>query len=148
MIVTTEGKPGEGMSFRSWENHRFQDRFRQIRKKLKLTQITMAEHLGVSLRTVQRFENGTTPPAADVLERVASLGVDLHWLITGISADNPGCTQVKAGVVFFAFRSERYHQIVETLQQAGMTAADLHFIMEHHLRGIVDGLNHLNQKPF
>lgn len=100
MIVATEGKPGEGMSYRSFESYRFQDRFRQIRKELKLTQIAMAEKMGVSLKTLQRYEKGTTPPTTDTLKSVAALGGDLHWLVTGNPTDNPGCTQVKTGVVF------------------------------------------------
>ena len=53
---------------------------------------------------------------------------------------------MKPGVVYFAFRSDRFKQIEETLQQAGMTTADLYFVMDHHLRGIVDGLKYLNEK--
>ena len=146
MIMMTDGKPGEGMTYRDTATNHFPARLRQIRKGLKLNQSAMAECIGVGLSTLQRYEKGSSYPTTDVLERVAALGVDLHFLITGSFAENSACVQAKPGVVYFAFRSDRFKQIEETLQQAGMTIADLYFVMDHHLRGIVDGLKYLNEK--
>jgi len=88
MIVIAEGKPGEGMTYQPPSNNDFQIRFRQVRKDLKLTQKAMAENLQVSLRTVQRYENGTASPDAVILERLSRLGIDLHCLITGENFSN------------------------------------------------------------
>ena len=148
MLVITEDKPGEGMTFQRPNITGFKSRFRQIRKDLKLNQAAMAEYLGVSLTTVQRYEKGTSFPTTDILKSVAALGVDLHWLITGTSSVTSICPKKETDVVYFTFRSTRFKQINEMLEKSGMTMADLHFIMDKHLHGIVDGLKHLNQKPF
>lgn len=145
MLVMTDGKSGE--TYNPSAIYDFQDRLRQIRNNLKLSQKAMARIMGVSLRTMQRYEDGTCFPDAPALIRLCPYGVDLHFLIAGSSIENPALTQVKPGVVYFAFRSDRFKQIEETLQQAGMTTADLYFVMDHHLRGIVDGLKYLNEKP-
>lgn len=64
----------------------FHDRLRKIRKDLKLKQIEMADRLRISLGTLQRHEKGMTSPSLNTLERIASFGFDLHWLITGSPA--------------------------------------------------------------
>ena len=147
MIITTTGKPGEGMTHRNLMVKQFPVRFRQMRKDLKLKQSALAERLGVGLSTVQRYEKGATLPTADVLERVASLGVDLHWLITG-SPSNWPCSQVRPGVVFYAFRSEQLRDIESLLHEKGIPVSALHQMMENHLLGIVYSLKYLNEKPF
>lgn len=146
MIVKTYGKPGEGMTHRNLLLDQFSVRFRQLRKDLKLKQAAMAERLGISLSTLQRYEKGTASPTVDILERVAALGVDLHWLITG-SPSNWPCSHVLPGVVFFAFRSEQLKDIESLLQQKGIPVSALHQMMENNLLGIVYSLKYLNERP-
>ena len=147
MIVKTYGKPGEGMTRSSLLANQFPARFRQMRKDLKLKQSAMAERLGVGLKTLQRYEKGTTSPTVDVLERVAALGVDLHWLITG-SPSNWPFSQVLPGIVFYAFRSEQLKDIESLLHEKNIPVPALHQMMENHLLGIVYSLKYLNEKPF
>ena len=139
MIVKTYGKPGEAMTHRSFMADQFPVRFRQLRKDLKLKQAAMAERLGISLKTLQRYEEGTTSPTADILQRVAALGVDLQWLVTGTPSNWP-CSNVLPGVVFFAFRSEQFKDIEFLLQQKGISTADLHQMMGNYVLEIVTGL--------
>ncbi len=88
----------------------FQDRFKKIRKDLGLKQQEMAERLKVSLSTLQRYEKGDNVPDLGTLEKIAALGVDLHWLVTGkfehhstrIEA-SPERLKVEEGVVFWLF---------------------------------------------
>nr|WP_321467160.1 helix-turn-helix domain-containing protein [uncultured Desulfobulbus sp.] len=146
MLVITEGKPGEGMTYPSLNNS-FHDRFRQIRKELKLTQKAMAEKLSVSLSTLQRYEDSRVAPDATVLERLAHLGVDLHWLITGLPYYRP-CSHDRPGAVFFAFRSGQFNEIESLLEEKGIPLYALHQMMENHLLGIIYSLKYLNEKPF
>ncbi|MDD2468769.1 MAG: helix-turn-helix domain-containing protein [Desulfobulbus sp.] len=147
MIVVTEGVPGEGMTHRPQNNSRFQDRSHQIRKELKLTQTAMAEKLDVSLSTIQRYENGAVSPDAEVLDRLAPLGVDLHWLITGLPFYR-SCSHDRPGAVLFAFRSGQFNEIESLLEEKGVPLYALHQIMENHLLGIIYSLKYLNEKPF
>jgi len=147
MLVITEGKPGEGMTYRPSNENGFRDRFRQIRKELHLNQKTMAEKLAVSLRTLQRYEDGTVSPDAVALERLAHLGVDLHWLITGLPFYR-SCTHDRPGAVFFAFRSGQFNEIESLLEKKGIPLYALHQMMENHLLGIIYSLKYLNEKPF
>ncbi|MGE4400672.1 MAG: helix-turn-helix domain-containing protein [Desulfobulbus sp.] len=147
MIVITEGKPGEGMTHRLQIDSRFQDRLSQIRKDLKLTQAPMAEKLAVSLRTLQRYEEGKVSPDAAVLDRLAPLGVDLHWLITGLPFYR-SCSHDRPGAVLFAFRSGQFNEIESLLEEKGIPLYALHQIMENHLLGIIYSLKYLNEKPF
>jgi transcriptional regulator with XRE-family HTH domain len=61
----------------------FSDRLREIRKERKLNQREMAERFGVSLRSLQRYEDGSKFPDFVVLEKLAEFGYNLHWFITG-----------------------------------------------------------------
>lgn len=133
----------------------FPNRLKQIRQSLKLTQAEMADQCDVSLSALQRYEKGSSSPSVDFLERIARLGVNLHWLVTGTFGEheNPSMGKVERlsvsdGVICIAFRSEEIHDIKTTLEQAGMSLANLHLIMEKHLCGVVDGLKHLNNRPF
>lgn len=147
MIVITEGKLGEGMTYRSPQIYHLRDRLRQTRKYLKLTQKAMAEKLGVSLRTLQRYEEGTVFPDAAALDRLASLGVDLHWLITGLPFYR-SCSQDRSGAVFFTFRSGQFNEIEALFHEKGIPLSALHQMMENHLLGIVYSLKYLNEKLF
>ena len=132
----------------------FQDRFKKIRKDLGLKQQEMAVQLKISLSTLQRYEKGDNVPDVGTLEKIAALGVDLHWLVTGkfehhskrIEA-SPERLRVEEGVVFFAFRSDDYYEFKFTLEHAGMSVDYLYLIMDKHLRGVIDGLKFLNNKP-
>lgn len=147
MLVITEGKPGEGMTWATPNNNGFQDRFHQIRKELNLTQKAMAEKMGVSLRTLQRYEDGPVSPDAVALDRLAHLGVDLHWLITGLPFYRP-CSHDRPGAVLFAFRSGQFNEIESLLEEKGIPLYALHQMMENHLLGIIYSLKYLNEKPF
>nr|WP_320011285.1 helix-turn-helix transcriptional regulator [uncultured Desulfobulbus sp.] len=61
----------------------FKDRIKEIRKELGLTQKEMADKIGVSLRTQQRYEEGSKAPEIHLLIDLALIGYNLHWLITG-----------------------------------------------------------------
>lgn len=58
------------------------EKIKTIRKRLGLSQEELAEKSGLSLRSVQRIENGETEPRGDSLKRVAAaLGVTPNEIV-------------------------------------------------------------------
>ena len=47
-------------------------RVKELRKRKGLTQEELAENAGVSLRTIQRIENGETEPTGETLKRISN----------------------------------------------------------------------------
>ncbi|WP_264614653.1 helix-turn-helix domain-containing protein [Sphingobium sp. B10D3B] len=64
------------------------ERLRATRKELALNQTEMAKVGGVTLNTQSRYESGGLP-TLDYLQRIAGVGADWFWIITGqrIEAD-------------------------------------------------------------
>lgn len=61
----------------------FSDRLKEERKRLGLSQADMAAAGGVGLNSQSNYENGHRSPDAVYLERIASLGVDIGYLVLG-----------------------------------------------------------------
>ena len=55
----------------------------EIRKSKKLSQNEFAKSLGVSLRSYQYYESGARPIPIEVLQGLAEIGANVHWLLTG-----------------------------------------------------------------
>ena len=59
-------------------------RIKLIRKRNNLTQVQLAEKLGLKQATIGRYENGSITPSLFVLMRISKkLSVDIGWLFTG-----------------------------------------------------------------
>ena len=54
------------------KNGNLAKRVKELRKRNGLSQEVLAENSGISLRTVQRIENGETEPTAETLKRIAT----------------------------------------------------------------------------
>jgi len=55
-----------------------------VRNHFGHTQGTMATILGIALPTLKGYERGRSCPSCGALLVLASMGINLHWLITGI----------------------------------------------------------------
>ena len=53
------------------ENQNLAKKVKELRKRKSLSQEELAKNAGLSLRTVQRVENGETIPTAETLKRLA-----------------------------------------------------------------------------
>ena len=84
------------------------DRLRVARAALNLHQKELAEELGVTTGTWQNWESGKFPPSSEALERLAALGIEGHWLLSG------------EGEVLQSQRM-KYERAVEDLQKLGLT---------------------------
>ena len=72
-------------------------RLREERERLKLTQPAIAEAAGTTKRTQFAYETDKTAPKGGYLARVASLGVDVGYVITGVRAENVAHTPTELG---------------------------------------------------
>jgi uncharacterized Tic20 family protein len=55
------------------KNKKLANRLKELRKRKGYSQEAAAENSGLSLRTIQRIENGETEPRGDTLKRLANL---------------------------------------------------------------------------
>lgn len=64
------------------KNSKLSERVTELRNRKGFSQEVLAEESGLSLRTIQRIENGETTPRGDTLQRIAKgLGVTSEELI-------------------------------------------------------------------
>jgi transcriptional regulator with XRE-family HTH domain len=60
----------------------FPERLTTLRKTRGLTQLALADHVGIAVLQVHRYENGTSQPTLDVIRRLAiALGVSADMLV-------------------------------------------------------------------
>ena len=60
------------------------ERIREARRSAKLTQDQLAQKLGISTVTLNRYEKGhRSPDAAFLNQMVVQMGCDSRWLLTG-----------------------------------------------------------------
>ena len=71
------------------------ERLREERERLKLTQPSIAEAAGTTKQTQHAYETDRTPPKASYLAKVASLGVDVAYVITGERLENTATTPLE-----------------------------------------------------
>lgn len=63
------------------------ERVKQVRDKFGLNQRDFAARLGTGAGRISMIESGQNVPGGDLLVRLhAEFGVDLNWLLTGVTA--------------------------------------------------------------
>lgn len=63
--------------------YQIHDRLTEERKRLNLTQLELAEKLGISRIHVGNYERGNTSITAKHLEKMGELGADIGYIVTG-----------------------------------------------------------------
>ncbi len=58
-------------------------RFKEIRKKKKMTQTEFAELLGTTQRNISKYENEKLEIPDKIKAELIKIGVDINWLLTG-----------------------------------------------------------------
>jgi transcriptional regulator with XRE-family HTH domain len=71
------------------------DRLREERTRLALTQDQMAAAAGLNRTAQIRYEKGERNPDADYLAAVASVGVDIGYVVTGVTTAALGKDEVE-----------------------------------------------------
>lgn len=61
----------------------FGERMRQERKRLGLTQETLAHRVGVRQQTILQYEKGSTSPSVQFLYALHGIGFNLQYLLLG-----------------------------------------------------------------
>jgi len=69
------------------------DRLKAERERLGLTQREIAIKTGVTERSQVSYENGRTTPNGDYLAIIATLGIDVQYVITGTKNTEVSKTQ-------------------------------------------------------
>lgn len=72
------------------------DRLKQERKRLGFSQTLFGNTAGVSKNTQINYENGGSLPSSDYLIRIAVLGADIQYILTGIRSVNSDRAAVAA----------------------------------------------------
>lgn len=62
------------------------ERLREERERLRLSQAAFGEIGGVKANAQGKYESGERYPAADYLQAVAEIGVDVLFVVTGLRA--------------------------------------------------------------
>ena len=70
----------------------FSKRLVEERKRLKIKQKDMAERLGIHINSQLDYEKGRLPAFVGYLERIADLGVDVQYVLTGQRNSEPVLT--------------------------------------------------------
>lgn len=66
-----------------------QTRLRMLRHQVGLTAAEMAHRVGLKDRkSWENYERGHSMPKADALSRLALMGVDINWLLTGLHRES------------------------------------------------------------
>jgi transcriptional regulator with XRE-family HTH domain len=69
----------------------FQDRLTALRKERKLTQQALADHVGVHISQIRRYEAGESQPTLDVIRKLAiALSVSADVLVFDSAERGPG----------------------------------------------------------
>lgn len=81
----------------------FEERLRQVRQHLNLTQADFASQLNIPQTTVSKYERGSQKPAYDFFKRLSeTYGINLDWLMVGhgnmLAETVPTTTTSKAAV--------------------------------------------------
>ena len=95
----------------------FQERLREERKKLKLTQEAFALLGGVNKTSQSFYETGKIWPTAEYLEKLRLNGVDIGYLFSGRRESVPDWQMLKNAYLFvqqsFASRQDRNYSADE-----------------------------------
>lgn len=65
------------------------ERLKEFRESLDLDQRAFAELARTPFRTYQDYEHGKSPPKVAFIQRLADLGCDVTWLLTGRASSKP-----------------------------------------------------------
>lgn len=83
-------------------------RFKEIRKVLKMTQTEFGKHLGKTMRAIQNYESGERNISNDIIMILnEKFNINIHWLYTG------------TGSMFFQEKKNdgKYQWLINTLNK-------------------------------
>ena len=92
----------------------FFDRLREERKRLKLSQTQLAEVAGTTKNSQSNYEKGKVCPSATYLVAVATVGVDVQYVLTGQRSGTTMLTEEDRALLTL------FHQAPSTLRQAAL----------------------------
>jgi transcriptional regulator with XRE-family HTH domain len=105
-------------------------RLKQERLRLKLSQSALGAIGGVETNAQGNYENGIRSPRADYLLRISNAGIDVAYVVTGLSSERPASSIDGAG----SSQSERLSRVI------GRLHGSLHEVSQnlYHVTRLVD----------
>ena len=70
-------------------------RLKEERERLHLKQEQLYEFAGISRQTFGAYENDRSKPNGEFLQKIASFGFDVGYIITGVRAENVAHTPIE-----------------------------------------------------
>lgn len=64
-------------------NFELEERFKKIKKCLGGSNLEIMSKIGMEPYLLSSYMNGACQPTIPSLQKIAKLGINLHWLITG-----------------------------------------------------------------
>ena len=96
--------------------------FKELRKKVNMTQIEVANYMNVQQNTVSKWERGLTVPDQSILPKIAELyNTTVDYLLTGKDASIQTQPPVLEGV---------YYRLAKEAKDCGLTPEDAEKIIE------------------
>ncbi|WP_302979612.1 helix-turn-helix domain-containing protein [Bilophila wadsworthia] len=79
----------------------FGARLKSERKRLKMTQPQLAEFAGTTRQSQLRYEKDEQKPGAEYLEKIATVGIDVQYLLTGIRSEMALTPEMRTLIQFY-----------------------------------------------
>lgn len=80
----------------------FHARLKEERKRLRLTQPELSEIGGVTKKSQVVYESGKgASPTAEYLEKIAAVGIDVQYLLTGIRSEMALTPEMRTLIQFY-----------------------------------------------
>ena len=79
---------GSGLHNSQSDQESFSSRLKQRRKALDLSQKQLAQAVGLSTKTIQKYEYGDTPKGPNLISLSRSLNCSIDWLLMGSGSDS------------------------------------------------------------
>lgn len=114
-------------------------RLKQAREAKGLNQIEFADLAGAKKTAYVGYEGGKTGPSIAFLYRLEEHGIDIGWLLTGRSLDEPGLSEQEVKLLqLFGKLSSRERKAVIALIRglAGLEETSLAAIIERKAAGL------------
>jgi len=82
-----------------WQDHQnFALRLKKQRKDLGLSQRRLSEQVGISMKTIQKYEYGDVPKGSNLVSLSRALGCSIDWLLLGA---DPGISESREGEALY-----------------------------------------------
>jgi len=111
----------------------FSNRLKEERKRLKLNQTQLAAVAGTTKNSQLNYEKGAIRPSVVYLERVAQIGIDVQYCLTGVRS-NTALTQTEQLLLrLFREADSKAQKIILSAAAGAVQSASVPFALNVHV---------------